>query len=123
MRLSSSKSEQTVINVREKNLNETNINVDLLVSDIEDCSSENDHPLESQETNQIVENEENGQIKKRTSSKVVLFNEDAPLFKKRGVKNPRKFVRVPRTEEEKKVTTEYFKKHILLNRAPKKRRM
>ncbi|XP_022162556.1 uncharacterized protein LOC111028280, partial [Myzus persicae] len=65
---------------RGKNLDEININVDALVCDVEDHTSEDDKPLE----------------------------------------NSKKFVRVPWTEAEKKVTTEYFQKHILLNKVPKK---
>lgn len=34
--------------------------------------------------------------------------------------DPKKFLRVPWTEAEKKMTTEYFQKHILLNKVPKK---
>jgi len=43
-----------------------------------------------------------------------------PLPKKNLLLDSKKFVRMPWTEAGKKVTTEYFQKHILLNKVPKK---
>jgi len=104
-----------------KNLDEININVDALVSDIEDYSSEDDIDVQD-DTNKVVENEKNvrKKVKKRIPNQIASDNENMPLPKKSLQVNPKKFVRVPWTEAEKKVTTEYFKKHILLNKVPKK---
>ncbi|KAL5238907.1 hypothetical protein ACI65C_006317 [Semiaphis heraclei] len=103
---------------RGKNLDEININVDALVSDVEDYSSEDDKPLESlsQDANKTVENVEKVQMKKIISNKF----KSVPFPKKNLHPDSKKFVRVPWTDAEKKVTTEYFQKHILLNKVPKK---
>lgn len=97
---------------RGKNLDEININVDALVSDVEDYSSEDDKPLESEDAN----NEKVQNMKKKIPNKI----KSVPLSKNNILPDPRKFVRVPWTEAEKKVTTEHFQKHILLNKVPKK---
>lgn len=101
---------------RGKNLDEININVDALVCDVEDHTSEDDKPLESQDAKKTIENVEKDQMKKKISNKI----KSVPLPKKNLLPDSKKFVRVPWTEAEKKVTTEYFQKHILLNKVPKK---
>lgn len=101
---------------RGKNLDEININVNSLVSDVEDYSSEDNEPLENQDANKTVENVEKVQMKKRISNKV----KSVPHPKKNLLPDSKKFVRVPWTDAEKKITTEYFQKHILLNKVPKK---
>lgn len=119
---------------RGKNLNDINIYVDALVSDIEENESEEDLPLDIIESsnsiklNDIQENKKsvqtNKETKTTTSNNIILLdnkhNEHEFSSKRSLVSNTKKFVRVPWTEEEKNVTMEYFKKHILLKKAPKK---
>jgi len=79
---------------RGKSLDEIGINIDSLVTDIEESSDE-----------EIDHSEKKIPVK---ASK----NNSEPEEKKH--------VRVCWSEEEKKVTRDYFQKHILLNKAPKK---
>lgn len=76
---------------RGKNLDEININVDAIVSDVEDYSSDEDTPLESQDANKPIDNYKNNQMKNRILSK----DKTVPHSKKNLLLNSRKFVRVP----------------------------
>lgn len=79
---------------RGKSLDEIDINIDSLVTDIEESSDEEiDH----------------------SEKKIPLM-----ASTKNNKPEEKKHVRVSWSEEEKKVTREYFQKHILLNKAPKK---
>lgn len=84
---------------RGKSLDEIDINMDSLVTDIEESSDEEiDH---SEKKITVIASTKNNKPEEKK-------NEE------------KKHVRVCWSEEEKKVTREYFQKHILLNKAPKK---
>ncbi|KAL5238947.1 hypothetical protein ACI65C_006357 [Semiaphis heraclei] len=96
-----------------------------LVSDEElneDVSSEDelqnqniDLEIPSKKTNKIFKK------KKKSSRKISNSKnkESLPLTKNSKTTSP-KYVRVAWTEDERKITTDYFKKHILLKKAPQK---
>lgn len=109
---------------RGKSLDDIDINVDALVSDIEDHSSDEDIPLENYniiEPIKIVENKKRIKIKKQTFCKVASddeINDDVSTATQGSIVKPRKFVRVIWSEAEKNATTKYFQKHIFHKKAP-----
>jgi len=112
---------------RGKNLDEININVEALVSDEElneDVSSEDE--LQNQNIDLEIPSKKTDKIfkkKKKSNRKISTLKnkESLPLTKNSSKKTTSpKYVRVAWTEDERKITTDYFKKHILLKKAPQK---
>lgn len=95
---------------RGKTLDEININVDTLVSDIEEAEEQELEEIEDIFDNNIKKNIHDNKLNKQVKIKNIL---------KTNVKQ-HKFIRVPWSDEEKKVTTEAFKKHIIMKKAPRK---
>ncbi|KAL5238144.1 hypothetical protein ACI65C_005554 [Semiaphis heraclei] len=96
-----------------------------LVSDEElneDVSSEDE--LQNQNIDLEIPSKKTDKIfkKKKKSSRKISNSknkESLPLTKNSKTTSP-KYVRVAWTEDERKITTDYFKKHILLKKAPQK---
>lgn len=57
--------------------------------------------------------------KKVLKKRIVKYKETS-VPKETKLSKP-KYIRIPWSDEERKITTDYFKKHILLNRAPQKK--
>lgn len=108
------------IEFRSKSLNEININIDSLVSDDE----ENDYNDENVDTLYNYDDETynvNKLDKKKLQPKKTLRSKENIIKSVTETKTKPKFIRVPWTEEQKQVITNYFQKHIVLKRAPVKK--
>ncbi|CAI6375828.1 unnamed protein product [Macrosiphum euphorbiae] len=112
---------------RGKNLDEIDINVDTLVSDEENVSNDDDDdnkdhksPTKTSSVDK-TDNKQNIKDIKDTPPKKKMRRSKSITNESKNMKNVKpKFNRVPWTEDQKKVTTHFFQKHILLKKAPKK---
>lgn len=107
---------------RGKNLDEKDVNVEALVSEEEvneDVSSEDE--FQNQNLDVEIPKSINSKIstKKKKSYRKISTIQNKESLPNLKTTSP-KYVRVAWTEEERKITTDYFKKNILLKKAPKK---
>lgn len=109
---------------RGKTLDEININVDSVISDVDEIENSSDDDIINEKvTNNLnIFNEEDIEYDKKSpllkSNKIQDNTQITKCTKTTNAKS--KFCRVPWTDKQKKVTDEFFKKHILLNQVPKK---
>lgn len=108
---------------RGKTLDEININVNELVSDEQDSDeNESDKCMDQQSTSTQVTTHAPVSMttQKQPKEELSVTEKKASNNKNLKVVNSKKKVIIPWLNEEKSVTKQYFKKHILLGKAPRK---